>query len=140
MPAAGGVGIRRGDQNGGRIAREIQQDLLERRDRCRPMPPAVAAYSVSGRHCSTAARLNASIADSQTVTRAGDRATWQAEQCLGAARRKVAVIRAAHLNAGQKSPAVPVREPGAAARTFRTASVLRAAMRIPSGSPRCPMR
>ena len=85
-----------------------------------PMPPAVAAYSVSPRERSIAARLNASIAASHTATRVqGTGAAGQAEQRLVAARREIAIIRIRASRSRSDSPArVPVREPGAAVRAF----------------------
>ena len=69
MAAAGGVGVGRGDQHAGRAGSQDLQKLVKRDDGLRTMPPAVAAYSVSLRHRSIAARLNASIAASHTATR-----------------------------------------------------------------------
>ena len=109
-----------------------------RRSACRPVRPPDPAEAVAARRwspgpsrrrsrhracragsCSIAARLRASIAASHTATRRqADRAARQAEQRLVAARREIAPVGPAHLDPGQASRRVPVREPGAAVRAF----------------------
>jgi hypothetical protein len=119
MTTAGCVGIRCGDQDAGRVGNEILQKLLECEDGPRPHP-------ASGRGVQRVAPLALDRCRAQGVDRrlahrdAGQAAgaADQAEQCLPAARREVAIIRAAYFDSDQTSRAVPVREPGAAVRAF----------------------
>ena len=116
---AGGVGVGRGDQQAGRVGRQHLQNLLQHGDGCRTHAAGscgIQRVATVALDCCQAQSVDRRLAHRDAAQAAG--AAGQTEQGLTAACREVAVVGAAHLNAGQKSDPVLVREPGAATGTF----------------------
>ncbi len=119
MPS-GDIRVRRGDQDAGGIGRQTRQEPLERGD-------GRGTHAAGGRGIERVETALLNRRETERVDRGlahrdagqGTGAARQAEQRLATARGKVAIIGAAHLDAGQHASVVTVREPGTATSAIR---------------------